>query len=197
MDHRLNGALNLEEETPMEDREYSFDWSLLGDIELGRPNLGRNTRLEIYRLMQFTIRDVLEKHLGSQETDNIFYEAERLAGKHFYQHFLTRAENLDAFLSLLQVTLQELGVGILRIEKADLDQGILILTVSEDLDCSGLPEGEHLMTFANLTASAIEKARLIEKLTELATIDPLTGTANRGEFFFRGENELKRAIRYE
>ena len=58
-------------------------------------------------------------------------------------------------------------------------------------------DGDRLMAFANLTAAAIEKARLIERLTELATTDPLTGAANRREFFIRGENELKRAARYE
>jgi hypothetical protein len=28
-----------------EDRRYAFSWDLLGDIELGRPNLGNTTRL--------------------------------------------------------------------------------------------------------------------------------------------------------
>jgi len=57
-------------------------------------------------------------------------------------------------------------------------------------------DGDRLMAFANLTASAIEKARLIERLVDLATTDPLTGVANRREFFLSGENELKRAARY-
>jgi diguanylate cyclase (GGDEF)-like protein/PAS domain S-box-containing protein len=58
-------------------------------------------------------------------------------------------------------------------------------------------DGDRLMAFANLTAAAIEKARLIEKLIDLATTDSLTGAANRREFFIRGENELKRAARYD
>ena len=33
-----------------------------------------------------------------------------------------------------------MGIGILRIEKSDLEHGSFILTVSEDLECSGLPE---------------------------------------------------------
>ena len=93
----------------MEDRKYIFDWSLLGDIELGRPNLGRNTRLEVYRLMQFTIRDVLEQRLGSQEADKIFYEAGKLAGKHFYEHFLTGAEDLNSYIVLMQDNLAGIG----------------------------------------------------------------------------------------
>ena len=34
----------------MENRLYAFDWKYIGDIELGRPNLGKTARLEIYRL---------------------------------------------------------------------------------------------------------------------------------------------------
>lgn len=32
-------------------RRYRFSWDLLGDLALGRPNLGPYTRLEVYRLM--------------------------------------------------------------------------------------------------------------------------------------------------
>ena len=44
----------------MENRLYAFDWKYIGDMELGRPNLGKTARLEIYRLFQYTLRDVLE-----------------------------------------------------------------------------------------------------------------------------------------
>ena len=43
----------------MENRLYAFDWKYIGDMELGRPNLGKTARLEIYRLFQYTLRDVL------------------------------------------------------------------------------------------------------------------------------------------
>lgn len=48
--------------------------------------------------------------------------------------------HMNEFVRQLQETLKELGIGILRIEKVDLESGELVLTVSEDLDCSGLPE---------------------------------------------------------
>ena len=31
----------------MENRLYAFDWKYIGDMELGRPNLGKTARLEI------------------------------------------------------------------------------------------------------------------------------------------------------
>jgi predicted hydrocarbon binding protein len=121
-------------------RNYAFRWELLGDLNLGRPNLGPKTSLYAYRLMQFTLRDVLEEALGSEKTDQIFYQAGRLAGQQFYHHALKPASDLKDFLRELQLTLQEWSIGILRLEKVDLEKGEIVLTLSEDLDCSGLPE---------------------------------------------------------
>ena len=47
-------------------RKYPFDWKLIGDIRDGRPNLGGTVEVEMYRLLQYTLRDVLEElHIGS------------------------------------------------------------------------------------------------------------------------------------
>jgi predicted hydrocarbon binding protein len=124
----------------MQDRKYKFSWDLLGDVEIGRPNLGPTTRLEVYRLMQFCFRDVMEEKLGTEETDKIFYDTGYLAGKEFYNQFLKDISDFDGFVKELQKILKDMGIGILRIEKADLEKGVILLTVSEDLDCSGLPE---------------------------------------------------------
>jgi predicted hydrocarbon binding protein len=126
-----------------EARKYRFSWDLLGNLELGRPNLGQYTHLEVYRLMQFTFRDVIEAQYGTQAADEVFYAAGKLAGAAFYQHHIGQAEDLNVFVRKLQSALREMGVGILRVEKADAEHGEFILTVSEDLDCSGLPELGH------------------------------------------------------
>jgi uncharacterized protein len=122
------------------ERKYQFSWDLLGDVELGRPNLGPLARLEVYRLMQFCFRDVIEKAHGSEEADRIFYQAGYLAGQHFYANLIGPRHDLNDFIATLQNLLKELKIGILRVEEADLEQGHFIITVSEDLDCSGLPE---------------------------------------------------------
>ena len=36
--------------------EPVFDWSMLGDVTEGRPNLGTLVSVEVYRLMQYTLR---------------------------------------------------------------------------------------------------------------------------------------------
>ena len=131
-----------------EDRKYAFSWDLLGDIELGRPNLGNTTRLEVYRLMQFCFRDVLEQRFGAEAADDVFYEAGKLAGAEFAAHLLGKPADLGYFVAELQRVLREMGIGILRVEKADADKGQFVVTVSEDLDCSGLPEtGESICVY--------------------------------------------------
>jgi predicted hydrocarbon binding protein len=46
------------------------------------------------------------------------------------------------------IILGELGIGILRVEKGDLEKLTFTLTVAEDLDCSGLPAcGEQICTY--------------------------------------------------
>ncbi|UQZ89358.1 4-vinyl reductase [Deltaproteobacteria bacterium Smac51] len=122
-------------------RKYAFTWSLLGDIEAGRPNLGPNLRMEVYRLMQFCFRDVLEQHYGAAETDRLFYEAGTLAGREFYKNaFESKPETFNTLILELQKKLKELGMAILRVEETDLENLQFTLTMAEDLDCSGLPE---------------------------------------------------------
>ncbi|MDO9034235.1 MAG: V4R domain-containing protein [Methanoregula sp.] len=121
-------------------RKYRFSWRLLGDIKAGRPNLGPLTRLEVYRLMQYTFRDILEQEFGAEKADEIFYKAGLLAGKEFFTNVVGVPADLNEFVRKLQHLLMEMRIGILRIEKADPEKGSFVMTVSEDLDCSGLPE---------------------------------------------------------
>lgn len=127
----------------MAERKYAFSWDLIGDIALGRPNLGPTTRIEVYRLMQFIFRDVLEEHYGTEQTDSLFYAAGEKAGKAFYAKFCSHCADLNDFVRTVQELLRELGIGILRVESADVEQGSFVITVSEDLDCSGLPELDY------------------------------------------------------
>lgn len=124
-------------------RKYQFSWDLLGDTAQGRPNLGPNIRLEVYRLMQFTFRDVIEQHFGAEKTDEIFYAAGKMAGEAFYHNVIGETSSFEDFLCRLQKILKDMGIGILRVEEADVESGQFVFTVAEDLDCSGLPELGH------------------------------------------------------
>ena len=127
----------------MPDRKYRFSWDLIGDINLGRPNLGPTTRIEVYRLMQFVFRDVLEQHYGTAQTDALFHEAGKSAGTAFYDKFCSHIKELNEFMRTLQELTRELGMAIMRVESADEVKGSFVITMSEDLDCSGLPELDY------------------------------------------------------
>lgn len=121
------------------DSKYNFQWKDLGDIDLGRPKLGPNTLVAVYRLMQYTMRDVIEKQLGPKRTNEIFIEAGFKSGMEFCKNVLDTTLDFDGFVANLTDNLLLYGIGVLRIEKADIERLSFILTVSEDLDCSGLP----------------------------------------------------------
>lgn len=124
----------------MSESFYKFSWDMVGDMDIARPNLGKTTRIEVYRLLQYTLREVLEKEYGTEKCDQLFYDAGFLAGKHFFEKFLSEPKDLDEFLKELTNILRELGIGILRMEESEPEKGEFLLTVSEDLDCSGLPD---------------------------------------------------------
>jgi uncharacterized protein len=122
-----------------EGKDVKFEWTMLGDVGKGRPNLGPKTDVAVYRLMQFTLRSELIKEFGVTAADRIFYNAGKTAGTHFFQKLITRQDTFHEFIENLQELLKNLGVGILRIEKSDLEKLTFTITVAEDLDCSGLP----------------------------------------------------------
>jgi predicted hydrocarbon binding protein len=132
-----------------EERKASlFTWSMLGDIDEGRPNLGNTTEVSVYRLMQFTLRDVLIQKFGVEQTDILFYEAGMLAGNEFFNNLIEERKDFNKFINELQQKLKDLRIGILRIEKADIEQMKFTLTVAEDLDCSGIPvTSEEICTY--------------------------------------------------
>jgi len=131
--------------TKEEQAGYRFQWKDLGDIALGRPNLGDTTKVAVYRLMQYTLRDVLATRYGQETASDILREAGKLAGTEFCKNSLNTELDFNGFIAELQDQLRLLNVGILRVEKADLKNLELVMTVSEDLDCSGLPVFDEMV----------------------------------------------------
>lgn len=122
-----------------EREELQFDWKMIGDIGEGRPNLGPGMSVAVYRIMQFTLRDVLIREYGVAEADRIFFESGKRAGEEFCRHTLEECGDFGEMTVKLQETLRELRIGILRFERAEVEDGSFTITVAEDLDCSGLP----------------------------------------------------------
>jgi predicted hydrocarbon binding protein len=116
-----------------------FTWDNLGDIKEGRGDMGEEMPVLVYRLMQFTMLDILTKAYGKDQADDHFRNAGYLAGTEFAKNVLELKTDFNTFLANLQKTLQSLKVGILRMEAFNPDDGSIVLTVAQDLDCSGLP----------------------------------------------------------
>lgn len=104
-----------------------------------RGNLGNEVPIAVYRLMEYSLREELKERLGEKAQIQIFRSAGYQAGVYFARNLLDLSCGLNKFIADLQLRLEELKIGVLRIEKFDESTGKIILTVSEDADCSGLP----------------------------------------------------------
>jgi len=122
-----------------DDTRKAFKWDNLGDIKNGRGDLGEEMPVIVYRLMQFTLLDSLSSEFGRTKANDLFRAAGYLAGTEFANNVLRLELDFDAFISHLQESMKLLKVGILRMEFFNPDDGNIVLTVAEDLDCSGLP----------------------------------------------------------
>jgi predicted hydrocarbon binding protein len=122
-----------------QNKPSNFTWEGLGDITEGRKNLGGDMPVLVYRLFQYTLKDILSREYSPETAADLYRAAGHLAGTQFAAHVLDMSGDFDFFVANLQNQLQNFKVGILKIERADLKTLSLTLTVSEDLDCSGLP----------------------------------------------------------
>ena len=124
---------------------YLFSWDKLGNIAEGRQHLGESMPVLVYRMLEYSTNNVLFETFGREKCDDLLRRAGWLAGTEFAKHMLPLDETPSRFLTALHTRLAELKVGILRVEKADFENGELVVTVHEDLDCSGLPESGELV----------------------------------------------------
>ncbi|GHV38959.1 hypothetical protein FACS1894187_18380 [Synergistales bacterium] len=120
-------------------KHSTFSWDNIGDIAEGRGDLGEDMPVLVYRLMQYTMLDELAKAYGMDKANEHFRNAGHLAGSEYAKHTLDLSLDFNPFLAALQKSLHDLKIGILRMEAFDPDTGKIVLTVGQDLDCSGLP----------------------------------------------------------
>ena len=123
----------LAEKKPIQFEEY------LQYNEESRENLGEELPVLVYRLLEYSVKEELIQQFGKDVQVDIFRKAGRRAGVYFAKQMLNMDQPLNQFVSELQAKLQELKIGVLRIEEIDEENGRIVLTVAEDADCSGLP----------------------------------------------------------
>ena len=115
-------------------------WENLGDIEEGRPTLGADCPVIMYRILQFSLRKIIETELGEGKGGEYLYKAGQLAGKLIYEKFFADEKDAEKLFTKLADLLYDLKVCILRVEKSDFEKVEFVITAEEDLDCSGVPE---------------------------------------------------------
>lgn len=122
-----------------------FEWHMIGDIPAGRPTMGADMNVAVYRLLQYSLRDVMIVHLGVAASERIVREAGELAGREFHRQLITPTEDLKDFLKQVAVLFKDLKIGFVRVENLDEKNNELTITVSEDLDCSGLKVSDEVV----------------------------------------------------
>ena len=120
-------------------KHEEFSWNALGDIKEGRGDLSEEMPVIVYRLMQYTMLDVLSKAHGFDQANEYFRQAGFLAGTEFAKKNLDLTTEFNKFVANLQKSLQTFKIGIMRMENFNTRDGSIVLTVGQDLDCSGLP----------------------------------------------------------
>lgn len=129
----------------MDDSHHIFSWEKLGNIEEGRGDLGTDVPVNVYRLLEYSMNHVLAQEYGVEQANELFRKAGYLAGSELAKNTLDLTADLNAFVSQLQQVLKEFKIGILRIESLNEENGTIVLTVGEDLDCSGLPPTDEVV----------------------------------------------------
>lgn len=115
---------------------------LLGCIGLqtgGRENLGAELPIVVYRLLEYSFREELIERLGKEAQVGIFRGAGFRAGGFFARSYLDLTLGMSEFIAQLQGRLEEMKIGVLRVEDIQEDTGKMVFTMAEDADCSGLP----------------------------------------------------------
>jgi hypothetical protein len=75
---------------------YKFTWADLGNIESGRPNLGQDVPVTVYRLAQFTMRETLAQRFGDEMEATLLREAGWIAGREFCRNVLDVSRDFSA-----------------------------------------------------------------------------------------------------
>ncbi|MBD5393119.1 MAG: 4-vinyl reductase [Lachnospiraceae bacterium] len=113
-----------------------------------RGNLGNEIPVLVYRLLEYSIREEIINQYGKEKQVEIFRNAGRRAGIYFAQNLLDLTLPFHEFIAQLQARIEEMKIGVLRVENIEKETGKIILTISEDADCSGLPLlGETVCNF--------------------------------------------------
>lgn len=121
----------------MENRKYAFSWGTVGDVDLGRSNLGTMVRLEAYRLIQGTFCEMLEEEYGTVRCEELYRKAGKRAGSLFYELCCGYVTTFEHFTESLAYAFRHMGIALIEVEMVGTGAWSFVVTLYEDMSCSG------------------------------------------------------------
>ncbi|MCL1963982.1 MAG: 4-vinyl reductase, partial [Firmicutes bacterium] len=76
----------------------NFSWGNLGDIATGRENLGLEMPVLVYRLFQYTLKDILTREYDEETANALLRAAGHLAGQQFAKNVLDMTGDFNTFI---------------------------------------------------------------------------------------------------
>ena len=112
----------------------------MGNISQGRPTLGDTMSVAVYRMVVESIKSSIVKECGLEKMAEIIYRAGEHAGKVIYNGFLRNVKDEKELFEKIRDLFLIFKIGIFEVVSKDDESREFIFDISEDLDCSGLPE---------------------------------------------------------
>ena len=78
----------MEHDLKYMNKPSKFTWEGLGNLEEGRVSLGMEMPVLVYRLFQYTLKDILSRELDEEYAAKLYRAAGHLAGMEFAKHVL-------------------------------------------------------------------------------------------------------------
>jgi len=112
---------------------------IIGDPRLGRPTLGDRSPVAMFRALRLIgIMEGLDSMIGDAST--LVYNSGKEVGKRLGKTILDKTgKEMNRFVSSVAEEVKNLGIGIMNITKADLNNGLIEIKVDECITCSGAP----------------------------------------------------------
>ena len=132
---------------------------LIGDTSVGRPTLGDNVPVALFRALRLVgMKEGLDSMVGDAST--LVYTSGKGVGGNLGNAIIAQTgKDLDKFITAVANQIKSLGVGIMEILVAYIENGYLEIKVNGCVNCSGSPNiGERVCHFESGLISGILEA---------------------------------------
>ncbi|MDA3842789.1 MAG: hypothetical protein PF588_00280 [Candidatus Kapabacteria bacterium] len=143
---------------------------LIGDPAAGRPTLGETVPIALFRALRLVgMKEGLDSMVGDAST--LVYTSGKGVGANLGNAILAQTgKDLGKFIEAVGNQVRSLGIGIMEILQADIENGYIEIKVNECVTCSGSPNiGERVCHFESGFISGILEAFIGKTVNVLET----------------------------